>query len=766
MLMLAPRRIAARAAASFMAKSLGEEVGETVGYRVRLDSRVSARTRIEVVTEGVFTRRILDDPSLEGVAAVVFDEFHERSLEGDLALALARDAQQGLREDLRLLVMSATLEASRIAALLGDAPIVESQGRMFPVRVVYRPPSTPHADPAGEVAAAVRDALRTESGSILAFLPGAGEIERCARALGGVLPADVALHTLYGAMDASAQDAAIRPAPLGTRKVVLASAIAETSLTIEGVRVVVDAGLSRRPRFESDVGVTRLETVRASQSSVEQRKGRAGRLEPGVCYRLWSEGETRARAPFDPPELLNADLSALVLDLAAWGVSAPDTLTWLDPPPRPAWLQAVKTLTAMAALESEGRLTGHGMALSALPLPPRLGHMVLQATPALQRTAALLAVALTEESLGRGVVDARVRLERLLHDNSPRGKAARGLADRIVRAAGQRAEAGMAPEACGVLLARAFPERIAKSRGDGAFQLANGRIVRVDTDEGLSREPYLAVAEVIGKADRALVRLAAPISVSDIEKHFADAIETKTEVRFTAEAGAVRGRRTTRYGRLVLAEGPLEAIPKDQAAQALLAAVQAQGLSLLPAEPALLTLQARVGLLRRLEGDETWPDFSDEALLARADEWLAPLLEGQTRLAAVEGRLAAAVEALLSFQERRRLSSLAPLRFESPAGGDHPIDYTAENGPALEIRLQELFGLDQHPSVVEGRVPLLLLLLSPARRPVQTTRDLPGFWRGSYAGVRADLRGRYPKHPWPEDPLNALPTRRAKPRGS
>ena len=764
-LVLAPRRIAARAAAARMAESLGEPVGATVGYRVRLDAKVGPKTRIEVITEGVFTRRILADPGLDGVAAVLFDEFHERSLEGDLALALARDAQQGLREDLRLLVMSATVDAARISALLGDCPVVESRGRMFPVALVHRPPASPNPDPAAEVAAAVKEALRAEPGSVLAFLPGVGEIQRAQRLLEDALPHGVTLHTLFGAMDPAAQDAAIRPTPPGTRKVVLASAIAETSLTIEGVRVVVDAGLSRRAVYEPDVGVTRLTTVRASQSSLEQRKGRAGRLEPGVCYRLWAEGETRSRPAFDPPELLNADLSGLVLDLAAWGVSDPLRLTWLDPPPKAAWTQATTALQAMGALTPEGRLTDHGARLSALPLPPRLAHMVL-AAPADERwTAALLAVAITEDSLARGVVDAATRIERLVRDSAPRTKAARALAERIAKDAGGGPK-DLALEALGPLLASAFPDRVAKARGEGVFQLANGRVVRVETDNALAREAYLAVGEVTGAADRAFVRLAAPLAIADLQARFPDRIEQRTDVKFHADTGAVRARRQTRYGRLVLAEGPVESVPPDQMAAALLQAVQAQGLSLLPEEPALKTLQGRVALLRRVEGEEAWPDFSDEALLVRAEEWLAPLLANTTRLEALRGRLAPAVEALLDHAQRRRLQTEAPLRFESPAGGDHAIDYTAENGPALSLRLQELFGLDRHPAVAGGRAPLLLLLLSPGHRPVQTTRDLPGFWRGSYAAVRADLRGRYPKHPWPEDPLSAAPTKRAKPKGS
>jgi ATP-dependent helicase HrpB len=764
-ILLAPRRIAARAAALRMAQALNETVGETVGYRVRLDSKVSTRTRITVLTEGVFTRQILADPALEGVACVILDEFHERSLEGDLALALARDAQLGLRDDLRLLVMSATVDAARVAALLGDAPVIESKGRLFPVRLEHRPPITPRADPAAEVAAAVKAALRTETGSILAFLPGAGEIERAARLLEPELPAEVSLHRLYGALDPTAQDAAIRPAVAGRRKIVLSSAIAETSLTIEGVRVVIDAGLSRRARYEPDIGVTRLETVRASQSSVEQRRGRAGRLEPGVCYRLWPEGETRARPAFDPPEILNADLSGLALDLAAWGVSDPSQLSWLDAPPKPAWGEAHKSLVEFGALEPGGRLTPRGERLAALPLPPRLAHLVVSVPQNQRFGAALLAVAIAEDGLARGMVDARMRIEVLMQDRSPRARAALHLAQRIARDAGG-GDVGVDLTLTGQWLARAFPERVAKSRGGGAFQLANGRLVRIDPSDPLSTEPYLAVGEITGAADRALARLAAPLPASDLEALFPARIERRTEVRFDAGAGAVRGRRTTRYGRLILAEGPLETLSKEATRSALQAAIEADGLALLPEDPTLRSLQARVALMRRLDGSEAWPDFSDRALERCLDSWLWPLLDGVARLETLAGKLGQAAEGLLDYQQRRNLALQAPLRFVSPAGGDHPIDYTAENGPALSIRLQELFGLDAHPCVADGRAPLLLLLLSPAHRPVQTTRDLPGFWRGSYAAVRADLRGRYPKHPWPEDPLAASPTRRAKPKGT
>jgi ATP-dependent helicase HrpB len=748
-----------------MAQAFGEKVGETVGFRVRLENRVSRRTRIEVVTEGVFTRQILADPSLEGVAGVLFDEFHERSLEGDLALALARDAQQGLREDLRLLVMSATLDASRIADLLGGAPVIESAGRMYPVTTEYLPPSH-GTEPAVAAAAAVRQALRRETGSVLVFLPGAREIERCARELVPALadyPIDV--RTLYGALDPAAQDAAIAPAQPGRRKVVIASAIAETSLTIEGVRIVVDAGLSRQPRFEPDVGVTRLETVRASQASAEQRKGRAGRLEPGLCIRLWAQGETRARPAFDPPEILNADLSSLALDLAAWGVRDPNSLAFLDPPAPASWTQALTHLQALGALTLEGTLTGHGKALADMPLPPRLAHMVLTCPPEARKSAALLAVAMTEEGLGGRDTDARSRIDRLRRDGSPRAKAATNLAGRIADRAGARSTA-IDQGSIGTALARAFPDRVAKARGQGTFQLANGRQAKLDPADPLSQEAFLAVGEIVGAADRALIKLAAPLALSEIEALFPHAITDTQDVRYDPATATVRARRTRRYLRLTLTDAPLPNPAPSQVQAAMAKAIQAGGLDLFGPLPELRRLQARVALLRKLDGEARWPDITDANLLNEADTWLTPLLEGQSRLDAVAPHIENAVENLMDYAQRKTLSEFAPIHYTSPAGGVHPIDYLHDNGPAVSLRLQELFGLNRHPAVANNRAPLLLLLVSPAGRPVQTTRDLPGFWKGSYSAVRADLRGRYSKHPWPEDPLAEPPTRRVKPKPS
>lgn len=760
--LLSPRRIAARAAAARMAAERGERVGETIGYRVRLDSKIGPKTRVEVVTEGVFSRMILDDPELKGVAAVLFDEFHERSLEGDLGLALARDAQSALRPDLKIVVMSATLDAARIASLLDDAPVIVSEGRMFPVAHVYRP-----RDPRGrleeETAAAVRAALAAERGSALVFLPGVREIERTAEALRSTLSdPSVDIRPLYGAMSPTDQDAAISPAPPGRRKVVLATSIAETSLTIDGVRIVVDAGLARRPRFEPALGLSRLETVRASQAAITQRAGRAGRLEPGVCWRLWSEGETRALPEFDRPEMLDADLSGLALDLAAWGVSDPTTLAWLDPPPKPAWNEAMALLRRIGALDESGRLTEHGAAVARLPLPPRLAHMVIEASRDGEGLlAARIAMLLTEQGLGGRSADLRERLHRFGTERGPRADAARSLADRIARnAGGGRGDAD--EERAGAVLALAYPDRVAKSRG-GAFTMVNGRAATIEPASPLARAPFLVIADIAGTAGRAQILLGAPIALADIETMFAREIETAASATVDAATGAVRGRRTRRLGRVVLSEAPLERLSGEELQQALLGAVRDEGLALLDWDEAALQMRARVAFMHGLDS-ESWPDWSDEGLIASLDDWLAPALMSKSRLKDVN--VAEAMANALPYEQRRKLDAEAPARFETPAGSSLRIDYAADGGPALDVRLQELFGQDKHPSVANGRVPLSLRLLSPAHRPVQTTKDLPGFWRGSYAAVRSEMRGRYPKHPWPEDPLTAPPTRRAKPRGS
>ena len=765
-LVLEPRRLAARAAAERMAATLHEKVGETVGLRVRFGSKVSRQTRIEVVTEGIFTRLVLDDPSLDGIAAVLFDEFHERSLDADLGLALARDVQQGLRDDLRLVVMSATLDGARVAKLLGDAPVVESEGRAFPVETRYR------GREAGvliekQVADTVARALRADPGSILAFLPGQGEIRRTEILLKELVkdPA-VDIVTLYGALDAQTQDRAISPAPAGRRKVVLATSIAETSLTIEGVRIVVDSGVARVPRYEPDVGLTRLETVRVSRAAADQRRGRAGRIEPGICYRLWDEPQTASLEAYARPEMLSADLSGMLLDLAQWGATDLGVLAFLDQPPTGALTEARALLVELGAIDEQGRITEEGKKLRQLPLPPRLARMVVDAAAegAGQRAADIAAI-LSERGLGGNDVDLGSRLDRFRTDRSRRGEDARRLAKRWADVAG--ASGDTSNLSAGAILSLAYPDRIAKSRGgNGAFLLANGRGANVDPASGMAREPLLAVAEMSGTAAQSRVLLAASISLEEIEQRFATSIVRRDDITFDAGSGSLRGRRSERLGALTLAERPYAVAPGQEAAKLLADGIVRLGLDRLPWTKSLQQWRDRVMFLRRAGGEE-WPDLSNEALAASADDWLVPLLNGKTTLASVSAdELSAAIGALLPWNLKRRLDAEAPTHFSAPSGSSVPIDYDAEEGPKLAIRVQELYGLDRHPSIAGGKLPLVVELLSPAQRPVQVTRDLPGFWRGSYAAVKADMRGRYPRHPWPDDPLKASATRRAKPRGT
>ncbi|HZP69802.1 MAG TPA: ATP-dependent helicase HrpB [Pseudolabrys sp.] len=765
-LVLEPRRLAARAAAARMAATLGEQVGDTVGLRVRFGSRVTARTRVEVVTEGIFTRLVIDDPSLEGIAAVLFDEFHERSLDADLGLALARDAQQSLRQDLKLLAMSATLDGARVSALLGAAPVIESEGRAFPVETRYLGRDA-RAPIERQVADAVERALRAETGSLLVFLPGAGEIRRAESLLKDeIRDASVDVVPLYGALDAREQDRAISPSPRGRRKVVLATSIAETSLTIEGVRVVVDSGLSRVPRYEPDVGITRLETVRVSRAAADQRRGRAGRTEPGICYRLWDEPQTASLEAYTRPEILSADLSSFVLDLAQWGATDPEKLSFLDAPPRAALAEARTLLVELGAIDGAGRITDEGRKLRALPLPPRLARMVVDAAAeGAGEAAAAIAAVVTERGLGGDDVDLRHRLDNFRRDRSRRAEDARAMVRRWAGIAGGKPADGK--HTPGSLLALAYPDRIARNRGGdtAGFLLANGRGGNVEPTSSLAREPFLAVAELTGAAAASRIVLAAPIGLDEIEARFAGQIETREVTTFETGSASLRSRRSRRLGALLLSEQALPVAPDSGSARLLAEGIARLGIGKLPWSKAQLQFRDRVNFLRKAEGDE-WPDLSDGALARTAEQWLAPFLEGKTALSQIAADdLAGALDALVPWNLRKRLDGEAPAHFTAPSGSNVPIDYEAEEGPRLAIRVQELFGLSVHPTVAGGRVPLLIELLSPAHRPVQVTRDLPGFWRGSYKDVRADLRGRYPKHPWPDDPLTAPATRRAKPRG-
>jgi ATP-dependent helicase HrpB len=792
-LLLSPRRLAARAAAERMAELAGERVGETIGYATRLDTKRTSRTRILVLTEGIFRSRIQADPELAGVAAVLFDEVHERSLDSDFGLALALDAQAALRPELRLVAMSATLDGERFAALMGGAPAIESEGRSHPIELRYlgRAAEKRIED---QAAPAIRRALAEAEGSLLAFLPGVAEIERTAERLDG-LPPDVDLHRLHGSMDPAAQRAAIAAAPPGRRKIVLATSIAETSLTLDGVRIVVDSGLARRPRYDRAAGITRLVTERASQASVTQRAGRAGRQGPGIVYRLWEEAATASLPRFDPPEIVEADLSALVLDCGLWGVTDPRTLRWLDPPPAAAVDEARKRLLALGALGPDGRPTPHGKAIAALPLPPRLAHMLIEASArGWGRIAAEVAVLLSERGLGGNDADLELRLSRWQGERGQRAEAARGLAKRWAalispplqgrgsRGGGGLVDPGELPERSsghappptpplkgrgfqeiGECIALAFPDRVSRRRDASGenWISAGGRGFRLDATSPLARAQWLAVAEVSGTAAGARILSAAAIEEAAVLALFAGRIESGTQLAFDPATGTVQAKSGRRLGAITLSEGRDGKASADEIAAALLEGVRTHGLGLLPWSDAALALRRRTAFARRY--DEALPDLSDSALLATLDEWLPPILAGRRSLRDVDpGALSGSLDALLGWDGRKAVDRLAPLALATPAGSSHAIDYEAEAGPTVTARPQALFGLSTHPTVADGRVPIVLSLTSPAGRPIQTTRDLPGFWAGSWAAVAKEMRGRYPRHPWPDDPAAADPTLRTK----
>lgn len=753
-LLLSPRRLAARAAAERMAALASEPVGRTFGYATRMDSRRSAATRVTVVTEGIFVNRIQADPDLAGVSAVLFDEVHERSLDSDFGLALALDAQAALRPDLRLVAMSATLDGARFAGLMGpagrDAPVIESEGRSWPLtlRHVGRAAEARIED---SMAAAIRAALREEEGGVLAFLPGVAEIERTAERI-GEMPG-IVLHRLHGSLEPGAQRAAIAPDPEGRRKIVLATSIAETSLTLDGIRIVVDSGLARRPRYDRAAGMTRLVTERASQAAVTQRAGRAARQGPGVAYRLWEEAATAGLPRFDPPEMLEADLSALVLDCALWGVTDPRDLQWLDPPPDAAIAEARARLAALEAIDADGRPTAHGRAIAGLPLPPRLGHMLVRAAErGMAGTAAQVAVLLGERGLGGSDADLELRLRRWRGERGPRAENARRLAERWAKLVD---DAGTGdPAAC---IALAFPDRIARRRDASGetWASAGGRGFRLDPTSPLARAEWLAVAETQGMAAGARILSAATIDAAAVEVLFADRIETHRTVTFDPATGRIEALRERRLGAIRLSSGSDSAASPAEIETALLEGVRAHGLALLPWSETARALRTRAAYA----GNGA---LTDAALLASLDEWLPPLLTGKRRLDAIapEG-LTQALQNLLGWEGQKALDRLAPARFETPAGSSHAIDYEAEGGPTVEVRVQALFGLDRHPVLGDG-TPLVLSLTSPAGRPIQTTRDLPGFWKGSWAAVAKEMRGRYPKHPWPDDPAAASATLRTK----
>ena len=788
LLMLEPRRLAARAAAHRMASTLGESVGGTVGYRMRLDTKVGPTTRIEVVTEGILARLLQDDPALSDYAIVLFDEFHERSLQADTGLALCLESQRLFRPDLRLLVMSATLDCGPVSELLGQAPMIVCEGRMFPVETRYLDqPLSGHLDVA--VVQAIRRSLAQDPGSLLVFLPGMAEIRRVERKLLDLnLGSNILIAPLHGDLPQEAQDRAIAQAQPGTRKIVLATSIAETSLTIDGVRVVIDAGLLRVPRFDPRSGLTRLETIRVTQDSAEQRRGRAGRLEPGVCSRLWTAAEHQSLAPRRPPEMLDADLAPLLLELALWGTANPAELSWLTPPPAGAIAQARELLTGLGALNLDGQITAHGRQMAELPLHPRLAHMLLKAVPLqLSNLACELAALLSERDILRGPsgwrnADLRLRLDVLhgAHDHAAGATVDRAACRRVRRTSDlwqrqltQPANKRQADKqedlySVGLLLALAYPDRIAqRQRGtDARYLMANGRGALFATPDPLGSEDYLVIADLDDGTQWARIDLAAPIQLPNLETLHGDKIQVLDEISWEDTAQVVRTTRQRRLGQLILSEQGLSKPDPVQIATALLQGIRRVGLDKLAWTPELRQWRARVAFLRRIEGQESrWPDLSDETLRQTLDAWLGPYLSGLTTLDRVTRlELTQPLHALLTWEQQRQLERWAPTHLTVPSGSNVRVEYETPDLPILAVRLQEMFGCKDTPRLVEGKIPVMLHLLSPARRPVQITKDLSSFWKTAYHEAKKELRGRYPKHSWPDDPLTAPPTAKARRR--
>lgn len=814
LMMLEPRRLAARAVAQRMAQTLGESVGATVGYRMRMDTRVSRDTRIEVVTEGVLTRMLQTDPSLESVAAVIFDEFHERSLQADLGLALALDARDNLTPDLRILVMSATLDGEAVSKLLDGAPIITAEGRTFPVESRFVGRGAPlllsnmpgQDSPEAAVSRAVLRALREEPGDMLVFLPGAREIRRVQSLLEkSDMDRNVTVLPLFGDLSGVEQDAALLPAGAGKRKVVLATNIAETSLTIEGVRVIVDSGLVRRSLFDPATGMSRLETQRISRASADQRQGRAGRVAPGVCYRLWSESAQRSLAPFTPPEIMDADLAPLALDLASWGIREAGELRWLDPPPAAMLASSRDLLLHLGAIDAAGRITPHGRRISRLGLHPRLAHMLVRAEAlGSLPLAADLAALLSERDLLRAGssrdTDIRSRLELIQGqvtadvDRAALQRARRTAKDLLretstlipnkpvpsrqpASAEGTRRPSNSPRQSTpaasvGLLLALAYPDRVGRRRpptdaGGARYTLANGRGAHFADTQNLAKSEFIVAVDLDDRDRDARILLAAPITREEIEENLP--LQRGESVEWSSRDQAVLARRYVRLDAILLEERPIQPVPPEAARGAMLQGVREMGLAALPWDRDARDLQARIQFIRnaaaapagdRLAASQDWPDVTDDGLLASLDDWLAPWLDGVTRRDHLS-RLSMSdiLRGLLSWERQRELDSLAPTHLTVPSGSNIRIDYLDESAPVVSVRLQEVFGLDATPRIAAGRVPITFKLLSPAQRPVQVTRDLASFWRGSYAEVRKDMRGRYPKHYWPENPLEAEPTR-------
>ena len=774
-LMLQPRRPAARMTAARLADQLGEPLGERVGYQIRFERRIGPRTRIEVVTEGILTRRLQNDPTLEGIGLVIFDEFHERGLPSDLGLALTLDSARGLRPDLRLLVMSATLEAEPVAGLLDHAHILRADGRSFPVEIRYAE-RTPDSDPVRALVAGARQALAEETGDILAFLPGAREIEQAREALAASVGSAVEILPLHGALSSAEQDRALRPDGSGHRRLILATDLAETSLTIEGIRVVLDSGLTRKPRFDPGSGLTRLVTESIPRASADQRAGRAGRLAPGICRRLWTCAQEHGRVEQRTPEILESDLAPLALELALWGVKDPAELSWLDPPPAPAWNQALELLRTLGALDRRDSITPLGRALVELPVHPRLGVMLLSAAPVERQTAADLCALISERDPflpepGRArPADLGLRLEALRAMRERRGTPAgveRRRLDAIERAARQlhrlaeRTPATVSPQpqrTPGALLALAYPDRVAQRRAgaDERYLLEAGTGAELPRDDALAIHPYLIVAAIDARGRDGRIQSALPISEDELRAELAERLESSREVFWDAERAAVACRAMTRLGAIVLESHPVALTPEDDADAYLIAHIREHFSEALDWTEAARQLQARIALARRHDPTGDWPDLSDAALREYLDAWLTPWIVGKTRVSDVQRLdLNAILLDRLSWEQRQRLDQQVPRTFVTPAGNSRPIDYVSGETPILAAPLQELFGLSDTPRLCQGRVPVLLHLLSPARRPMQVTQDLAGFWARGYAEVRKELRGRYPKHHWPEDPTQA-----------
>ncbi|WP_139488018.1 ATP-dependent helicase HrpB [Brevibacillus dissolubilis] len=826
-LMLEPRRLAARSAARYMARSLGEQVGETVGYRVRNDTKVGPKTRIEVITEGVLTRLLQADPALEDVGIIIFDEFHERSLQSDLGLALALQSQAILRDDLRLLIMSATLEAEPVAAMLDDAPIITSEGRSYPVETRYLSRPLEKDKPIeSAVVRAIQNALAQDQGDLLVFLPGAGEIHRVEKRLHEIMDKkQVRIAPLYGNLPQEAQDAAIAPSVAGVRKVVLSTSIAETSLTVEGVQVVIDSGLARVSRFSPRTGMTRLETTTVSRASADQRRGRAGRLEPGVCYRLWTEQEDRMLPARSTPEILDSDLVPLALELAVWGVADPSELLWLDPPPKAAFSQARQLLEQLGALDAAGTVTDHGRRIVEMGLQPRLAHIILKAIPlGLGGLACELAAILSERDFvkvdraepnrdismrvevlrkaeGRGGARGAVKtggnhgktvedgdglstvgsmgdtvdtgaLRRIVTESQRLKQSLTALessADTskpvLAKDKSNAIHAGSSADLhfCGLLLAFAYPERIAQRRDGQRYLLRNGRGAFFTEQQPLANQPYLVAVELDDQGAESRIFLAAAVDRSELEQHFADQIQDEAVIAWDRSAQAVRGRKRLRLGALMLKDAPLPSPDPDDVVTALLQGIQTEGLDILPWSKTTRQLQQRLHFMHQHDAES--PDVSDEALTSTLSDWLAPYLYGmKSRDDLQRVHLAEALKAGLTWEQQQQLDEHAPTHITVPSGSRIPVDYSDPQNPVLAVRLQEMFGCRETPRIARGRVPLTIHLLSPAHRPVQVTRDLASFWQNTYFEVKKDLKGRYPKHHWPDDPLSAVATNRAKPR--